>query len=188
MSNPAFHRLLSFFATRSPHPNTSTITFLDSLRGDLSLGLNFPIAVFLALTRHLVFGNAGPLRFNIYVPTVRTSRKLLGGPGAFDIDENKRYTMGELRKVASEGPSGGVVAQVDALGFWALAAGKDGRVGGGEVRAFQRGDVEGVVERRRSRRDVLPFWRGGPLIPAGHSWFVKRLFDVDVYTQDEKRV
>ncbi|KAJ9622328.1 hypothetical protein H2203_006546 [Taxawa tesnikishii (nom. ined.)] len=175
MSNPAFHRLLSFFATRSPHPNTSTITFLDSLRGDLSLGLNFPIAVFLALTRHLVFGNAGPLRFNIYVPTVRTSRKLLGGPGAFDIDENKR-------------PQRGVVAQVDALGFWALAAGKDGRVGGGEVRAFQRGDVEGVVERRRSRRDVLPFWRGGPLIPAGHSWFVKRLFDVDVYTQDEKRV
>merc|ERR1712093_630431 len=39
-SNPPFQRLLTFFARRSPKPHT--ITFLDSLRGDLSIGLNFP--------------------------------------------------------------------------------------------------------------------------------------------------
>lgn len=156
-TNKAFQRLLTFFATRSPSPNKTTITFLDSLRGDLSIGLNFPIALFLALTRHLVFRNSG--YFDIHVPAVQTSRKLLGGPGAFDIDEGREYGVFEL-----VGSVSGVVPKFDALGVWALAAGPGGRVSGRDVRGFQRGEVmEGLVERRRvGREDVLPFWRGGP--------------------------
>jgi hypothetical protein len=159
----SFHRLLSFFATRSPHPNTSTITFMDSLRGDLSLGLNFPIAVFLATVRHLVFRNTGFWSLTIYVPTVRTSRKLLGGPSACKgLDEDKRYGCGDLVSLAK---NDGVVAQADAVGLWMLAAEKDGKVKGEEVRMFQKGEImERIAGRRRGMDNVLPFWRGGPLM------------------------
>ncbi|TIA25777.1 hypothetical protein D6C81_01413 [Aureobasidium pullulans] len=151
----AFHRLLSFFAHRSPHPNTSTITFMDSLRGDLSIGLNFPVAVFLATIRHLVFRNTGFWSLTIYVPTVRTSRKLLGGPSACRaLDER----------------------------LWMLAAEHDGKVKGEEVRLFQKGEImERIAERRRGVDNVLPFWRGGPLIASAHSWAVKKAFGVEVY-------
>lgn len=159
----AFHRLLSFFAHRSPHPNTSTITFMDSLRGDLSIGLNFPVAVFLATIRHLVFRNTGFWSLTIYVPTVRTSRKLLGGPSACRaLDESKRYGCAELISLAKRE---GIVAQLDAVGLWMLAAEKDGKIKGEEVRLFQKGEImERIAERRRGMDNVLPFWRGGPLM------------------------
>ncbi|GAB7354850.1 hypothetical protein MBLNU459_g5226t2 [Dothideomycetes sp. NU459] len=161
----AFRTLLSFFASRSPHPNTSTITLLDSLKGDLSLGLNFPIALFLALTRHLVFRNTGFWSLDIHVPTVQTSRTLLGGPDAFPgIEPRRRYGALELVREV-RGAGGGLVAVGDAVGVWGLCAARaDGKVVGEDVRAFQRGEVmERVAERRRGREDVLPFWRGGPL-------------------------
>merc|ERR1712093_791908 len=82
-SNPPFQRLLTFFARRSPKPHT--ITFLDSLRGDLSIGLNFPLALVLALTRHLIFRNTGLLSLTIHVPTVQSRRSLLGGPGRLTL-------------------------------------------------------------------------------------------------------
>lgn len=135
---------------------------MDSLRGDLSIGLNFPIALFLALTRHIVFRNTGFWSLSIYVPTVRTSRKLLGGPSAFpDLDESKRYGCGELVGLAKKE---GIVAQADAVGLWMLAAESDGRVKGEEVRLFQRGEImERIEQRRRGLDNVLPFWRGGPI-------------------------
>ncbi|THX17186.1 hypothetical protein D6D13_01033 [Aureobasidium pullulans] len=149
----AFHRLLSFFAHRSPHPNTSTITFMDSLRGDLSIGLNFPVAVFLATIRHLVFRNTGFWSLTIYVPTVLSLAKREG-----------------------------IVAQLDAVGLWMLAAEKDGKVKGEEVRLFQKGEImERIAERRRGMDNLLPFWRGGPLIASAHSWAVKKAFGVEVY-------
>ncbi|PNS15282.1 hypothetical protein CAC42_8283 [Sphaceloma murrayae] len=185
MSTP-FHRLLTFFATRSPRPNTQTITFLDSLRGDLSLGLNFPLALFLALTRHVVFRNTGFWSLQIHVPTVRTSRVLLGGSGKFDIDEAKRYGVVELVRVV-RGQGGGVTEVLDAVGCWGLVADRNGMVAGRDVRLYQRGEVmESVARRRRGRGDVLPFWRGGPVSVGGHSWAVKRFFDVDVYRDDRK--
>lgn len=164
----AFQRLLTFFSKQSPKHGSSTISFLDSLRGDLSLGLNFPLALVLALTRHLVFRNAGGLfSLQIHVPSVKTSRKLLGGPGAFpSISEEKRYTRSELvNAVRRENAS--VVEQLDANGLWFLAAHRrDGKVSGKEVRMFQSGEImESIAERRRnSREDVLPFWRGGPIL------------------------
>ncbi|KAF2225163.1 hypothetical protein BDZ85DRAFT_280357 [Elsinoe ampelina] len=185
MSSP-FHRLLTFFSTRSPHPIPQTITLLDSLRGDLSLGLNFPISLFLALTRHLIFRNTGFFSLRIHVPSVQTSRVLLGGPGRFEIDEKRGYGLGELvGEVRRQG--GGVAEVVEAVGCWGLVAARDGRVRGEEVRAYQRGEVmERVAERRRGRGDVLPFWRGGPISVDGHSWAVKKFFGVDVYKKDWK--
>lgn len=163
-ANKPFQTLLAFFATRSPIPTKTTITLLDSLRGDLSLGLNFPIALFLALTRHLIFRNTGFWSLDIHVPTVQTSRKLLGGPDAFPgIESEKRYGVVELvKQVRRDG--GGVVAMGDAVGVWGLCARRDGTVRGEECREFQRGEVmQGIAERRRGRGDVLPFWRGGPI-------------------------
>ena len=151
-----FHRLLTFFANRSPIPDAKTITFYDSLRGDLSVGLNFPLALFLAVTRHVIFRNSG---FSIHVPTVQTSRKLLGGPGAFKIDEAKTY--GPLELVGSVN---GLFPKLDAFGCWALAADRQGRISGRDVRLFQNGEImEKLVERRRTGHDdALPFLRGGP--------------------------
>lgn len=159
MSTP-FHRLLTFFATRT-HPQRQTISLLDSLKGDLSIGLNLPIALSLALLRHLIFRNTGFLSLTIHVPSVETSRVLLGGPGRFDIEEKRRYGLSEvLGLVRGEGMS----VSADAVGVWGLAAGRDGKVVGEDLRAFQRGEImERLVERRRGRGDVVPFWRGGPI-------------------------
>ena len=164
-SNPAFHRLLRFFATRSGSPTKQHITFLDSLRGDLSIGLNFPLALVLALTRHLIFRNTGFLSLTIHIPTCQTKRQLLGGVGALDIDESRRYTRSELVAEAGKGHKGGIITQLDAVGLWMLAAhSKDGKVSGKEVRQFQKGEImEEIAARRRTREDVLPFWRGGPI-------------------------
>lgn len=182
MSSP-FHRLLTFFATRSS-PNPQTITFLDSLRGDLSLGLNFPVALFLAATRHVVFRNTGAFSLAIHVPTVKTSRQLLGGPGRFDIDEAKKYGLRDLLAVTS---GAGLATKLDAMGCWGLIADQTGVVSGRDVRAYQRGEVmESVARRRQNRSDVLPFWRGGPIWVGGHSWMVSKLFDVDVYSSNHK--
>jgi len=160
-ANSAFRRLLSFFSSRSSSPNSNTITFMDSLRGDLSIGLDFPVAVFLASIRHLVFRNTGWFSLSIHVPTVETSRTLLGGPGKFKVDEEKRYTRSEIMGLAQEG---GIVAQADAFGLWALAAESDGKVKGEEIRMFQRGEImERVASRRKGRDNVLPLWRGGPI-------------------------
>ena len=74
--------------------------------------------------------------------------------------------------------------QTEALGLWSLAADvKTSRISGADVVAFQRGDLfEGLVaRRRRSREQVLPLWRGGPVSVVGHSWVVGRVFGVEVY-------
>ncbi|PSK51717.1 hypothetical protein B9Z65_2984 [Elsinoe australis] len=186
MSSP-FHRLLTFFARRSPTPNNQTITFLDSLRGDLSIGLNFPVALFLAATRHVIFRNTGFFSLRIHVPTVQTSRALLGGPEKFEFDVKRRYGVAELAgEVRRQGGKWMEVA--DAVGCWGLVARRDGTVRGEEVRAYQRGEImEMVAERRKGSGDVLPFWRGGPIIVSAHSWAVEKLFGVEVYKKDHKR-
>jgi len=75
-------------------------------------------------------------------------------------------------------------SQVGAL--WTLAAVRTGLVDREDVERFQKGGwAEEVVKRRRSRLpgkgDVLPFWRGGPLVVSAESWFVRRFFGVEVY-------
>ncbi|KAK3113183.1 hypothetical protein LTR53_009782 [Teratosphaeriaceae sp. CCFEE 6253] len=179
-----FHRLLAFYSNKSEHPNTQTIRLTDSLRGNLALGLDFPAALAIAVGRHLVFRNTGFLSLGIHVPSVSTRTTMLDG---VPIDEKREYTRAEIVRAAQRS-GGGFMARLDALGLWALAADVEtGRLAGGDVVAFQRGTLlEGLERRRRDRGQVLPLYRGGPISVAGHSWFVKKLFDVDVYQVDHK--
>jgi hypothetical protein len=43
-----------------------------------------------------------------------------------------------------------------------------------------------IERRRKDRSQVLPLWRGGPISVSGHSWFVGKLFGVEVYREGEK--
>lgn len=174
-----FHRLLTFFARQSRSSATSTstatsISFIDSLRGDIALGFNFPISLLLSLARHLYFRNtpsSSLLSLKIDIPNVKLDRKLLGGPGAYStsIKANQDYSLSELQNVIKkkEGNNGNNLKdRLDAFGIWSLAARrKDGKVTGNDLIAFQEGTVlESIAKRRRrGREEVLPFWRGGPL-------------------------
>jgi hypothetical protein len=168
-----FHRLLSFFAhqgrvsrstSTATNTSTTTITLLDSLKGDLALGFNLPLSVILSLGRHLVFRTSSGL--SIHIPSVSLDWNLLGGPGAYSFDENKRYTLSELRKQIIT-QNGSLKDQLDAIGIWTVAAKRqDGKImiSGKDLKAFQEGTVlEGIAKRRRGRDDILPFWRGGPI-------------------------
>ncbi|TKA24265.1 hypothetical protein B0A50_06029 [Salinomyces thailandicus] len=181
---PPFHLLLSFYSNLSPHPTTSTIRLQDSLRGNLSLGLDFPFALALAIGRHLWLRNTSTyFSLNIHVPSVSVTETLLEG---IEVDEKKQYTCGEIVRAAG---GNGWAGQADALGLWALASDvRTGLLRGEDVVRFQRGTLLEEIERRRKdRRQVLPLWRGGPISVAGHSWFVMKLFDVEVYRNDDKR-
>ncbi|KAK1817476.1 hypothetical protein LTR12_008117 [Friedmanniomyces endolithicus] len=179
-----FHRLLAFYSNKSDRPNTQTVRLSDSLRGNLALGLDFPAALAIALGRHLVLRNTSFLSLNIHVPSVSTTKTLLDG---IPIDEKRGYSRADIVGAARRNGNG-ILGQADALGMWALAADvRTGLVRGEDVVAFQRGTLfEGIERRRRGRRQVLPFWRGGPISVGGHSWFVKKMFGVDVYQADYK--
>jgi hypothetical protein len=187
-SQAPFHRLLSFFAGRaaipgaralsaarshatssstsgsSPAIRSDTITFLDSLKGDLALGLNFPLALIVSFARHAIFRTGNGRGFQIHIPSVRTSRKLLGSPGSLSFNTEKRYGLLDLlREIGKQ--RGSLINQLDAFGIWSLAARRvDGKVSGADLVAFQEGTVlESIARRRRGREDTLPLWRGGPL-------------------------
>jgi hypothetical protein len=179
---PPFHRLLSFYSNLSPTPDTQTIRLQDSLYGNLSLGLDFPVAFAIALGRHLFLKNTGFFSLNIHIPSVPTKVTLLDG---IDVEEKKSYSCSELVSLAGKN---GLAGQADAVGVWALAADvKTGRIEGEDVVAFQKGTLLREIERRRKdRSQVLPLWRGGPISVSGHSWFVGKLFGVEVYQEGEK--
>ncbi|KAK5108623.1 hypothetical protein LTR62_008114 [Meristemomyces frigidus] len=180
---PPFHRLLAFYSNRSEHPNTQTIRLVDSLRGNLALGLDFPVALAIALGRHLWLRNTGTFSLAIHVPSVSTTKTLLDG---IPIDEKKSYTRAEI--VTAARPNG-AVGQLDAFGLWALASDvQTGLMQGEDIVSFQKGTLLQTLERRRrdNREQVLPFWRGGPISVVGHSWAVQKVFGVDVYRTDLK--
>ncbi|KAK4549127.1 hypothetical protein LTR36_007584 [Oleoguttula mirabilis] len=181
MSAP-FHRLLAFYSNRSDAPDTQTIRLQDSLRGNLALGLDFPAALGLAIGRHMWLRNTSFFSLNIHVPSVSVKQTLLDG---IAIDEKKEYTRAEIVAAAR---SNGVMGQADALGLWALASDvRSGMLKGEDIVGFQRGTLLGRIERRRKdRSQVLPFYRGGPISVTGHSWFVNKLFGVDVYQDGMK--
>ena len=177
-----FHRLLAFYSNRSPHPDTQTIRLQDSLTGNLALGLDFPVALALALGRHLYLKNTSLFSLNIHVPSVPTTRTLLHG---LEVDEKKEYTCAEMFALAAPN---GVQGRLDAVGLWSLAADvRTGLLRGSDVVGFQRGEVfERIERRRRGVEQVLPLWRGGPISRVGHSWVVGRVFGVEVYREDGK--
>lgn len=157
---PPFHRLLSFYSNRSPHPDTQTIRLQDSLSGNLALGLDFPVALAIALGRHLWLSNTTFFSLNIHVPSVRVTETLLEG---VKVEEKRDYSCGEIVGLARE--VGGWKSALDAVGLWALAADVGtGALRGADVRAFNEGTLlAGLERRRKGRGDVLPLWRGGPI-------------------------
>lgn len=181
MTTPPFHRLLAFYSNRNPD-DTQTIRLQDSIRGNLALGLDFPVALGIAVGRHLWLKNTGIFSLNIHVPSVKWRETPLHG---IEVDEKAEYTRSEIVKLARE--KIGLFGAVDALGFWALAADvKSGKLKGEDVVGFQQGRVFERIEKRRKWRDhadeqVLPLSRGGPIWVAGHSWVVGRMFGVEVY-------
>lgn len=183
MPTPPFHRLLSFYSNLSSNPETQTIRLQDSLRGNLALGLDLPAAVAVALGRHLYLRNTSFFSLNIHVPSVATQNTLLHG---LPIDEKREYTCSELVSVAGKN---GWSGQADAAGLWSLAADvKTGLIKGSDVVSFQQGSLLKEMEKRRKdRSQVLPLWRGGPISVAGHSWFVGKLFGVEVYRAEETK-
>lgn len=165
MTDPApFHRLLRFFTTRLPsHPDRNLLRLSDSLRGNLALGLDFPVALTVALGRHLTLRNTRRLwSLDIHIPSVPWRRTPLDGVDG--VDPAKEYSRAEFTRLA--GREAGFGARADALGVWALAADvRTGLLKGEDVLAFQKGELlERVEERRKGGREqVLPLWRGGPI-------------------------
>lgn len=177
-----FHRLLAYYSNRNSD-DTQTIRLQDSLRGNLALGLDFPVALGVAIGRHLWLRNTGVFSLNIHVPTVSWKTTPLDG---VSIDEKKQYTCSEVMAAARQ--TKGVFGSLDAMGLWALAADvKSGLLKGEDIVSFQRGTLfEKIEARRKQREQVLPLYRGGPVSVAGHSWAVKRFFGVTVYSVDDK--
>ncbi|EME77871.1 uncharacterized protein MYCFIDRAFT_79125 [Pseudocercospora fijiensis CIRAD86] len=174
---PPFHRLLSFYSNRNPH-DSQTIRLQDSIAGNLALGLDFPVALAVAIGRHLFLKNNGFFSLQIHVPSVSWKTTPLEG---LDVDEKKGYTCSEIAGLARERL--GVVGVVEAVGLWSLAADVNtGLLRGGDVEGFKQGTVFRELERRRKdRSQVLPLWRGGPISVAGHSWAVEKIWGVHVY-------
>ncbi|KAF2723467.1 hypothetical protein K431DRAFT_282920 [Polychaeton citri CBS 116435] len=174
-----FHRLLAFYSNRNPY-DSQTIRLQDSLRGNLSVGLDFPVALAVAIGRHLYLTNTGWFSLDIHVPSVSTTKTLLDG---IEVDEKKAYSRAEVDALAKQN---GWSGRLDALGLWSLASDVNtGLLRGEDFVRFQRGTLlHELQKRRRNRNQVLPLYRGGPISVAGHSWFVKQLFNVDVYQND----
>lgn len=150
-----FLRHLSFFDRQS----TGTITPLDSLRGCLSVGMDFPVSVIAMCGLHMLYGTAGFLSLTrIDISRVQQRRTMLEG---FAL-RKEYYTRDDLAK-AAKGMNWTDWGHV--MSLWTLASDSEGRVSKGDVAAFQRGEILDVLERRRkdNRSDVLPFLRGGPI-------------------------
>jgi hypothetical protein len=97
------------------------------------------------------------------------------------------YTCSELLALLGAEPGTSplkhIINQGHIVGFWSMAANtRTHTVSRDDLKRFQQGEwEEAIMKRRRGRDDVLPFWRGGPIITAGHSWAVRKLLGVRVY-------
>nr|XP_031858124.1 uncharacterized protein CI109_006465 [Kwoniella shandongensis]KAA5525196.1 hypothetical protein CI109_006465 [Kwoniella shandongensis] len=183
-----YQRHLLHFA-QSPNSPSPKLTIISAVRGSLELGLNLPIAVSLALALPLIHS---PFPYYLRpLPIKSISEK----EGRTQLSSARliqsSYSMTDIFSLyQSEVPRGWfdwAVDQGHILSFWAMAADvKTGRVDVDDVKRFQNGNwTDSIVKRRQSRMpgkgDVLPFYRGGPIIVGLHSWFVGRLFGVRVY-------
>ena len=155
-----FHRLLAFYSNRSDMPDTQTVRLQDSIRGNLALGLDFPVAFGIAVGRHFWLKNTGWFSLNIHVPSVTWKATPMDGVA---VEPSRKYTCSEL--VGAARRDKGIFAAVDAVGLWALAADvHTGLLDGDDVVSFQKGTLFQQIERRRKDKEqVLPFYRGGPL-------------------------
>ena len=177
-----FKRHLAFFDLN----NDGFIYLGDSLRGCLSLGLNFPVSLAMAMGMQVVYGNVGsplygPLR-GIEIRNVRNERYMLQRLTIVD-DHKGTLTRSQLLDTTKKRK---FIDQAHIYGIWALAANKEGQLSSRDIKLCQEGFLLPEIEkRRRHRRDVLPFSRGGPISVSGHAWLVEKAFGIRVY-QDIK--
>lgn len=184
----AFQRHLLFFSTTTNPPR---LTVLSGMRAAAFLGLDFPVCVLLGVSLRILYAP---------FPNVFSPINIEGIPRSEHRDqlsdarlENQEYTCSDLLGILPRDPSKGFlkhkIDQGHIVGFWAMAAStKTHTVGRDDVKRFQRGDWgEEIAERRRGRDDVLPLWRGGPIIVSWHSWAIRKVLGVRVYEENLKR-
>lgn len=157
------------------------VRFGESLRGNLSLGLNFPVSLMMSIGQQVVYGNSGPLRLSINIDAVQSTRTMLQ-----HVDTSGRKQGYTRRELLGTVQGRGVMDALHIVGLWALAADTQGIVRTEDVVKYQRGELLPELEARRKIRsandaNVLGFLRGGPGNVTGHSYFVNKLFGVDVY-------
>jgi len=181
-----FQRHLSFY----DRDDDGFIHFGESLRGNLAIGLDFPVAVGMALGYHLAYGNTRPFFFGpfnaIEIAKVKAVRNMLEHVRS---NELSACGIGRRTLVAAAAPVG-FVDKMHIYGLWALAANREGVISTNDIKMYQKGIMlYELADRRKGNRDhVLPLSRGGPISVAGHSWFVDKLFGVKVYQLlDEKK-
>ena len=180
---------LAFF-TNLPHPQshqTLRITLPSALRASLSLGLNFPVSLLLALVLRMLYGWSDVRGVS---PSSRWHCNLLS-----DVSLPTAYNKGVTRVQLLDCMRGRPAKyRWRMMGLWAVAADeRTGVLSARDVEDVRKGVVYWrVAERRRVRwRDggnVLPVWRGGPVSVAGHAYFVKKLFGVEVYARGKSRI
>lgn len=180
-----FQRHLSFF----DRDGDGIIHYGDSLKGNLSLGIDFPVAVIMALGYHAIYGNSGSILYGplrpIDVHAVTSQRNQLE-----DIRADTIPSEGMTRQALVEAahPTG-LLDRAHVVGLWALAANKDKLVSRDDIQSYQQGTMlyELAIRRRDNRDHVLPLYRGGPAWVAGHSYVVDKLFGVKVYQMGNLR-
>lgn len=180
-----FQRHLSFF----DRDNDGFIYFGESLRGNLAIGLDFPVAVGMALGYHAMYGNTRPFFFGpfngIEIAKVQSQRNMLE---QVKLDEVPARGMGRKSLLAASYPNS-FIEKTHVWGLWAFAASREGYISAHDIELYQQGVMLFELEKRRkdNRDHVLPLYRGGPISVAGHSWFVDKLFGVKVYQQNTKK-
>lgn len=180
-----FQRHLSFF----DRDNDGFVYFGESLRGNLAIGLDFPVAFGMAMGVHTIYGNTGSALYGpfrgIEISQVRARRNMLEKVQLQDVPKNG---MGRKTLVAAAYPVG-ILDSMHVNGLWALAANKSGTISAQDIELYQKGIAFYELEKRRkdNRDHVLPLYRGGPISVAGHSYFVDRMFGVKVYQNTETK-
>lgn len=185
----AFQRHLIFFSTQTNPPR---LTFLSGLRASIALGLNFPVSVLLSLSVRLLYARF-PYITSPSIKEIPQSQHRSQLSSAKIPDSKSEYTCSELLSLLqadhglhAEQRKGFLERRINEIhitSLWAIAANtRTHTVSREDVERFQQGEwEEAVAKRRREREDVLPFWRGGPILVGPHSWAVRKLLGVRVY-------
>lgn len=182
-----FQRHLSFFDRN----DDGFVHFGEALRGNLSIGLDFPVAVAMAMGYIVLYGNTRSTLFGPFNP-IEISRVYPERDMLQKISTSSIPAHGVQRKdlVRLAQPSS-LMNSIHVSGLWAFAANREGYLSSHDIGLFQQGTMLYELERRRkdNRNHVLPLYRGGPIWVGGHSYFVDKLFGVKVYqeTGNEKQ-
>ncbi|WWC65492.1 uncharacterized protein I303_108110 [Kwoniella dejecticola CBS 10117] len=177
-----FQRHLTFFGTAS---DRTRITFYSAFRAALTLGLNVPFSIVLAITMRFYWAQ-NPFR-PVSIPLIPREA------GSTHLQHaqltQSRYTPDQLVKLYEDSPFRSnswwqrtILDRPHIQSFANWSKSDDGTVTREQVEEFQSGEWQHrVVVKRRERKNPVPFIYGGPLLVGPHSWAVRHLFGVQVY-------